>query len=264
MSNEESSSVVKKGDVIRIEYDAFIEESGELFDTTSEESAKDAGIFNEKYNYGPIALRVGGGTVFPGLDEAFEGVEIGVESEIVIPPEQAAGERDPKLVELHSMREFLRQEIQPQVGMEVSLGQRRGVVTAVTAGRVRVDFNNQLAGKELKYTFKVVEIVSEPDAKAMAVIEMDYGTSEGFEVEIGDVVVIKLPDVCKYDQKWMLSKYRIVADMREAFGVDTVQFIEEYAQPKVEETASGEDFTEEELVEEELAPEEIPPEEPDE
>ena len=247
MSNEESSSVVKNGDVIRIEYDAFIEETGELFDTTSEESAKDAGIFNEKYNYGPIALRVGGGTVFPGLDEAIEGTEVGADNDVVIPPEKAAGERDPKLVELHSMREFLKQDIQPQVGVEVSLGQRRGYITAVTAGRVRVDFNNQLAGKDLKYTFKVVEVVTEQEDKAKAVLEMGYGTSEGFEFEVGeDTIVIKMPDVCKYDQKWMLSKYRVVSDMREAFGVDTVQFIEEYAQAKVEEPA--EVITEEEIL----------------
>lgn len=263
MSNEESSSVVNKGDVIRIEYDAFIEETGELFDTTSADSAKDAGIFNEKYTYGPIALRVGGGTVFPGLDEAIEGAEVGVDKDVVIPPEKAAGDRDPKLVELHSMREFLKQDIQPQVGVEVSLGQRRGVITAVTAGRVRVDFNNQLAGKDLKYAFKVIEVVSEQDEKAKAVLEMDYGTSEGFEVEFADdVVMIKMPDVCKYDQKWMLSKYRVVSDMRETFGVGTVQFIEEYAQmaaePVPEESAEA---AEEEIAEEEIAPEEIVPEE---
>jgi hypothetical protein len=41
-------------------------------------------------------------------------------------------------------------------------------------------------------------------------------------------VVLYLPDVCKYDQKWLLTKYKIVADLREVFGPVTVELVEEY------------------------------------
>ncbi len=73
--------------------------------------------------------------------------EVGKEYEVVIPPEKAAGPRDPKLVELHPVREFLKQDIEPRVGLEVTVKNRPAYITAVTAGRVRVDFNNRLAGK---------------------------------------------------------------------------------------------------------------------
>ena len=59
-----------------------------------------------------------------------------------------------------------------------------------------------------------------------------------------------LPDVCKYDQKWLLAKYRVVADLREAMSALNVRFIEEYV--KKDEAAV------EEASPEEIAPEEIP------
>jgi hypothetical protein len=37
-----------------------------------------------------------------------------------------------------------------------------------------------------------------------------------------------LPDVCKYDQKWTLAKYKVVADLREALQANPVELIEEY------------------------------------
>jgi hypothetical protein len=91
------------------------------------------------------------------------------------------------------------------------------------------------------------------DEKVKAVLEMDYGTSEGFQNTVeGKTISIVLPDVCKYDQKWLLAKYRVVADLREAMQAENVRFIEEYVKaeaPKAEEAAP-----------EEIAPEEIPQE----
>lgn len=237
MSDEkaESDAKVSKGDIVRLEYDAWIVETGVLFDTTSADKAKEADIFNENVTYSPIPVLVGGGRVFPGLEEAIEGAEVGAESEITIPPEKAAGQRDPKLVELHPLREFVKQEIEPRVGMEVSIKNRAGTVIAVTAGRVRVDFNRPLAGRSLRYRFKVVARIEGDEDKVKAILEMDYGTSEGFVPSVeGKKVTILLPDVCKYDQKWLLAKYRVVTDLREAIGANTVQFIEEYARKEEE------------------------------
>ena len=231
MSDE--SVKVTKGDVIRLEYDAWVEDTEEMFDTTNEDKAKENDIFNENANYAPISVLVGAGRVFEGLDEAVEGAEVGVEQEVVIPPEKAAGQRDPKQVELHPLREFHRQEIDPRVGMEVNIKNRIGTVVAVTAGRVRVDFNRPLAGSTLKYKFTVVERLDTDEDKILGILEMDYGTSEGFEAEIdGDVYSIILPDVCKYDQKWTMAKYRVVADLREAFGSVDIRLVEAYLKPE--------------------------------
>lgn len=263
MANDNTDAVkIAKGDIVLMDFDGWIADSDELFDTTNAQTAQDNNVFNEKVEYKPLPILVGGGRIFEGLDEAIESAEIGKETEVVIPAEKAAGQRDPKLVEMISMREFLKQDIEPHVGMEINIRNRPGIITAVTPGRVRVDFNRPLAGKELKYKFTVVSKVEGDEEKVKAVLDMDYGTSEGFEVTVEDKVIsIVLPDVCKYDQKWLLAKYRIVADLREAMSATNVRFIEEYvkAEPVVEEPAeeASEEVAEES---EEISPEEIPQE----
>jgi FKBP-type peptidyl-prolyl cis-trans isomerase 2 len=250
----EQADKVAKGDIVRMNFDGWVEDSNELFDTTDAQTATDAGVFNEKITYAPIPVLVGGGRIFPGLEEALEGAELGKEYEVVIPAEKAAGPRDPKLVELIALREFLKQDIEPHIGMEVNIKNRMGTVTAITPGRVRVDFNRRLAGKSLKYRYKVLSKAEGDEEKAKAILEMDYGTFEGFTVNVkGASVYIVLPDVCKYDQKWILAKYRVVADLREGMKADKVRFVEEYVKPA--------EAPKEEPSPEEIAPEEITQEE---
>jgi len=238
---EATESGIKAGDIVLADFDGWIQDSNELFDTTSESLAKEHDIFNEKMIYGPQPLIVGKGRLFPGLDESLLKAEVGKEYEIVVSPDKGAGPRDPKLVELHALREFLKQEIEPRVGLEVTVKNRPAIITAVTAGRVRVDFNNRLAGRTLKYKYKVVEKPSKPVEIVKLLLKMAYGTSDGFDVEHhGKNFNIKLSDSCKYDQRWMLAKYRLVTDLREVAGAETISFIEEYEKPKKEEAEKKE------------------------
>ena len=81
---------VSKGDIVKFEFDGYIAESGEMFDTTNADNAKANDIFNEKFKYAPMSLLVGGGRVFEGLEEALIGAKVGEEVEVVIPPENDA------------------------------------------------------------------------------------------------------------------------------------------------------------------------------
>ncbi|MEM0343526.1 MAG: peptidylprolyl isomerase [Thermoplasmata archaeon] len=256
---------VKEGDVVLAEFDAWIHDSNELFDTTSEERAKENNIYNEKMTYGPQPLIVGKGRLFPGLDESMLKAEIGKEVEVIIPPEKAAGPRNPKLVELRPLREFVKQEIEPRVGLEVTVKGKPAIITAVTAGRVRLDFNNRLAGRTLRYRYKIVEKPTKPTEIVKLLIRSAYGTSEGFEVEHhGKDFRIKLSDSCKYDQRWMIAKYRLLTDLREVLDADRISFVEEYERPKKEQHEEGkeegrpsEPVESQEKKSEERAPEEL-------
>lgn len=241
---------VKEGDLVYLEYDAWTQNPGgqrQLFETTSEQNAKDNDLYDEKRSYGEAPSIVGRERLMKGLDEALTGAVVGSEKEVVITPDKGMGERDPKLVELFPIREFHRQEIDPKPGMEVHIRNRHGIVSAVTAGRVRVDFNNPLAGKTLVYTFKVTKKAKGAKAKAQAILEMDYGTSEGFQIRVekGNAEVV-LPEVCKYDEKWFVGKYRVISDLRDLAGLKAIRFIEEYTAKKAEGKAGkAEEETEE-------------------
>jgi FKBP-type peptidyl-prolyl cis-trans isomerase 2 len=240
-----------KGDIVRLEFSGYLADSNELFDTTNAEIAKEAGIFNEEATYAPIPVLVGSGRLFEGLEDALVGAPIGEEKEVTISPEKAAGPRDPKLVENIQVRDFLKQDIEPKIGMEVNIKNRVGIITAITPRVVRVDFNRRFAGRALKYKYKVTMRVDEPVEKVLAVVEMDYGTKENFSAVVEeDAVSITLPDVCKYDQKWMLAKYKVVADLREGLKMKTVRFVEEYIKKEEEKK--------EEKPEEQREPEELP------
>ena len=226
------SETIEKGDIVWLEYDArTINPNGTqtLFDTTHEEVAKKEGKVDEKKVYIETPVVVGKGRLFEGLDVALVGAKIGEVKEVIIPADKGAGARDPRLVELRTEREFLRQEINPEVGMEVFISGKHGVVTAVSAGRVRVDFNNPLAGKTLKYVVKPTRKAQTPEERVRAVIDLDYGLGDQFKIHLKDgSAEIRLPDVCKTDEKWFVSKFRVVADLRELTELKTIQFLEEY------------------------------------
>ena len=230
--SEKAAAAIAKGDIVRIDFTGWsVESDGDrMFDTTAKAEAEAGDIFNEKIQYKPMAMVAGEGRVFKGLDAAIVGSKVGEEKEIAIPASEGAGERDPKNYTVRPIREFLRQEIEPEIGKRVVVGDKSGYIVAVSSGRVRVDFNDRLAGRKLKYKFTVKERVDKMDDKGLAVIEMGYGSAEGFKVEAtgADGVDIVLSDMCKYDEKWFVSKYKIVSDLREMMGLAKIRFVEEY------------------------------------
>ncbi len=224
---------MEKGDIIRWEFEAWIVEDGNeiLFDTTKEDLAKEQGIHDPNVKYGPMVSIVGVGRLIKGIDEELLKAEVGKDYEVTIPPEKGYGERDPKLVKIHSYRELARQKIEPEVGKEVIINNKRGRIVTVTPGRVVIDFNHPLAGKTLKYKFKIVEKVEGDVDKVRAIIEMDYGKDmDKFNIELkDDDIIIELPDVCKYDSNWAVAKYAVVGDIRDYVANKNVKFVEVYS-----------------------------------
>ncbi|MGA1822227.1 MAG: FKBP-type peptidyl-prolyl cis-trans isomerase [Thermoplasmatota archaeon] len=256
---------MKDGDFLRLEYDAFVKETGQIVDTTHEDIAKEHDIYNERVKYGPIAVIVGSGQVVKGLDQDLLNAEVGNEREIDVPSADAFGERDPKLVEVMPMNkilalpEFRKGDRYPTEGMDIRINNRIGIINRIFAGRVRVDFNNRWAGKTINYKYMVSEIIKKKEEKLLAVIESDFGSSEEFVVDFvkKDEVNITLPDMVKLDSSWPMAKFKLVSDLRNHFDVKVVRFIEEYI--KKEEPAAEEKTAEVEekpAEVEEKAPEE--------
>ncbi|MDY6985409.1 MAG: FKBP-type peptidyl-prolyl cis-trans isomerase [Candidatus Thermoplasmatota archaeon] len=218
---------MEKGDIIYVEYDAYAD--GKLFDTTHEDLARENEIYNENQKYSPLPVIIGAGRLVRGFEKTLVDAGVGEEKEVEFGEDEGYGTRDPRMVETFSVREFRRERIEPQPGMEVSIRNRRGTVIAATAGRVIVDFNDPLAGKTLKYKFKILEKVEEPERKVQAIIEMYYPSYEGFKISHeGEFINVVLPEICKSDQRWFLVKFAVVGDLRDYAEVNKVRFVEEY------------------------------------
>ncbi len=227
-----TSENIEKGDIVYLEIDSWIlnpDGTKKLHDTTHQELAKQEKVFDEKKLYAEMPMVVGYDRIAKGLDEEFLGKTVGSEGEVTVPPGKGAGPRDAKLVTTKSIREFVKMEIEPEIGMPVVIGGRRGYISAVTAGRVRVDFNSPLAGKTIQYKYKISKKAEGTEDKVRGLIEMDYGLGEQFKVKAsGDEAEVVIPDICKTDERWLVAKFRIVADMRELNLLKKIRFVEEY------------------------------------
>ncbi|WP_456365579.1 FKBP-type peptidyl-prolyl cis-trans isomerase [Thermococcus sp.] len=246
---------VQRGDVIRIHYTGKVKETGEVFDTTYEEVAKEAGIYNEKGVYGPVPVAVGAGHVIKGLDEQLEGLEVGKRYEIVIPPENGFGKRDPKLVKTFTLGQFRRRGIVPFPGMPITLegeGGRKikGRVLTVSGGRVRVDFNNPYAGRYLLYEVEIVEKIDDPIEKVKALVELRLPMVDTSKIiiEVGekDVTIDFKPVLEGIDKNTLiLGEVLLESDLR-FIGYENVTFkptMEELLKPP---ESGGEEGSEEE------------------
>ena len=246
-----SKPYIKEGDIITLDFDAYVlnpDGTEELFDTTNEEHAKAGDIFNEKATYEPIVTIVGDGRVIPGLDKSFLTASVAEKKEIKILPEEGAGDRLPNMVEIFAIKELQKQKIDPEPGMRIQIKNKVGTITHMTSGRVRVDFNDPLAGKTLKYNYNILKKAETPEERVLGIIEADFGNSSEFKVSIqGDVLELVLIDMCKYNQTWFTMKYKIVSDLRQFLGMNTIKFIEEYVKKEepVEEEKPAETQVEE-------------------
>lgn len=221
--------------IFHINFKAYYAESNKMYDTNIEQAAKDNSIYNEKFSYVPLPYIIGSKVFYPQVEEAIASAEIGKEIKVTVPCENAAGARNPRLVELRPIKDFYKAEINPYPGMPVTLGNREGIVMSVGAGRVKVDFNSPLAGHDLTYEITVLDEITDPVEKAKAIMETVFGSADEFGFGImEDKVVITEADVCKFHESWPIAKYRLVSEYRNIFGVDRIEFVQvwESAKPK--------------------------------
>ena len=232
-------------DFVKLNYTGKVKETGDVFDTTYEDVAEEAGIKNENKDYHPMILAVGSTQLLSKLHDEIKKMDVGEKQTVEIPCEEAFGKRDPSLIQLIPMKEFKKQNIKPFVGMPLSLDGQHGIVRTVGGGRVRVDFNHELAGKDIIYEIEIVDTIDDNVEKIKGLIEVYYGNPnidlEKTEILIEDgVAKITLDKLAGFEQRSAqeitLSKFRVARETYENIDeIEKVQFIDEYEKPEPEE-----------------------------
>lgn len=184
---------IKNNEFIEVTYNGAVTETGELFDTTDEESAKQAGIHSPHGHFGPQIICVGEGHLLPGLDQKLVGLEIGTHT-IRIPAESAFGKKNPALIQLIPISTFKKQNIQPIVGLQLNIDGQLGTVKVASGGRVLVDFNHPLAGKNVSYTITITKTITDPIDKLRAMLTLSLHIHQDVPITITeDEATIELP-----------------------------------------------------------------------
>lgn len=169
---------IQEKDFIELEYTGKIKDDNFIFDTTSEKTAKENNLYQEGSEYKPIIICVGQGQIIKGLDKAIVGKEINKEYTLDIPPEEAYGKKNVKLIQLISTSKFKQQNIQPMPGLQVNIDGTMGVIKTVSGGRTLVDFNHPLSGKELTYTIKINKVITDDKEKINSILSVNLGIKD--------------------------------------------------------------------------------------
>jgi len=186
---------IENHDFVEVEYTGKLAVDGIVFDTNVEEVAKKNGMHNPKAPYKPVLICVGEKHLIPGLDAELVGKEVGKDYEAKLGPEGAFGKKDVKKVQLVPLATFKEHEMNPYPGMQVDFDGKMGSVMRISGGRVMVNFNHPLAGKDVVYEFRVIRKETDPEKQLKAF--MKNGTQmpeEMIDVTVKDGVgTIELP-----------------------------------------------------------------------
>lgn len=160
---------------------------GTLFDTTSGEEAKKAGSFDANRKYGPLTIIVGEHEMLPKVEKELESMKTGDKRKIMISAKEGFGDRNTKFVIVLPLKNFIDQKINPVPGLiiqgEMNGRMQTGKVQSVSGGRVRVDFNHPLAGRDLEYEVRVEKELTDKKDIAEAMFEKYYGIIPGAKHE---------------------------------------------------------------------------------
>ncbi len=144
---------VEKGLLVSVEYVGTLK-SGEEFDNSKA--------------HGPIQFVVGNGQVIPGFEKAVVGMKIGDKKKFTIPKVDAYGDANPALVQvvpLSKVPEHIKAQL--KVGgflvMQSPVGQQvPAKVVKLDKVNVSLDMNHPLAGQDLTFNIKLVDINHAP------------------------------------------------------------------------------------------------------
>lgn len=227
---------IQKSDFIIIDYTAKVKETGEVFDTTSEEIAKEKKLYKEGELYEPRLVVVGESWVLKALDEAILTFKLKKKESVEIPPEKAFGNRDPEKMRLVPLRRLTARGITPKLGEQVEYDKRLATVRTMGSGRVQLDFNPPLAGKTLVYDVTVKKKLKTTAEKISALIHRRIPAVEpekfNFKV-LKAAVIVDMPEDAFYVDGIQLAKRGIALDIQRYLPkITTIKFVEIFKKRK--------------------------------
>lgn len=142
-------SKAKEGDRVKVHYSGFLE---------------DGTIFDSSLKREPLEFTLGTGMVIPGFERAILGMGVGDDKTVQIEAADGYGTYNSELIAEVPLS-MLPQDINPEVGLQLNVRTRDGKQKIVSIAEVKdeslvLDANHVLAGKDLIFEIKLVDIIS--------------------------------------------------------------------------------------------------------
>ncbi|MGV6807397.1 MAG: FKBP-type peptidyl-prolyl cis-trans isomerase [bacterium] len=122
----------------------------------------DGTVVDSNFEGSPAAFDVGDGSLLPGFEAVLEGMTAGDAESFTIEPENGFGQHNPQNIQRMKRSEFP-EDMALEPGLVVSFadpseGELPGVIASVDEHQVMVDFNHPLAGRNIRFTVKVLSV----------------------------------------------------------------------------------------------------------
>ncbi len=206
---------LKKKDFIEIEFTARVKD-GEVFDSNIGEDLKK---LNPDAKAKPFVFCLGEGMFLKGVEDFLIGKDVG-EYNIELDAEKAFGKRDPKLIQMIPIKIFHEHKLNPVPGIMFNFDGRIGKVLTVSGGRIMVDFNNPVAGKDVIYKVKVLGKIDGLDEKIKAFNEFLFKRELKFEVKDKKIIIEVEKSMVKFVEMFK-NKYKDIFEMElEVKGIE--------------------------------------------
>lgn len=157
----------KTGDKVKVHYTGTLED-GSIFDTSEGFEERCDGDGGEGCGCGgqatgPMEFVIGQGNLIPKFEEAVIGLEVGQSVKVSIPADDAYGQRAEEMVAVLDRSE-IPADINPEPGQQMEVILQDGspmpvLVTEVTDKTITLDANHPLAGCDLNFEIRLVEIL---------------------------------------------------------------------------------------------------------
>lgn len=136
------------GDTVKVHY------TGTLVDGT---------IFDSSVDQEPLEFKIGDGRLIQGFEQAVAGMTPGETRSFTIPPDAAYGPHDADLVRVVDKKD-LPVDLELEAGRQLQSVQSDGrkitvTISEVSESSVTLDANHPLAGQNLVFDIKLLEIV---------------------------------------------------------------------------------------------------------
>lgn len=174
---------LKKSDFIEIDFTGKFKDSGVVFDSSLPSELKK---LSSQAVAKPFTFALGQDMFLKGINDFLIGKEVDKFPKsftIELKPEDAFGLRDSREVKMIPMKVFKEHDIQPIPGASLNFDGRVARILSVSGGRVLVDFNGPLAGKEVVYEIKILRKVEDINQKVKALNEFLFKKDFSFQIK---------------------------------------------------------------------------------
>lgn len=175
---------LKKKDFIEVEFTGRIK-GGAIFDSNIKKDLEEAKL---DIKAKPFIFSLGEGMFIKGVDDFLIGKDIG-NYKIEVKPEEAFGKRNSQLVQMMPMKVFIEQKLNPTPGAIFNFDGRIAKVLTASGGRIMVDFNHPMAGKEVVYNLNILRKIEDINEKIRALNEFLFQKDFKFDIKEKKIVM---------------------------------------------------------------------------